>query len=124
VHFADADGDGYGDPEAPIMACDPAEGIVADATDCDDTRSDINPEGTEEVSDGIDQDCSGADLVGKYAGCHYVDGMLIGDDCGVYWKGGCASAGGSAVGALGLGLAALSLVVRRRPRGGGSATAR
>jgi len=35
--YSDADGDGFGDPAAPITACEQPEGTVAHAGDCDDT---------------------------------------------------------------------------------------
>ena len=52
---ADADGDGYGSVDAIFCA---SHGV-----DCDDGRSGVNPGAAEIANDGIDQDCSGADLV-------------------------------------------------------------
>ncbi len=52
----DADGDGYGDPEQTVMACDPGEGVVEDATDCDDSDPETYP-GAPERCDGVDNDC-------------------------------------------------------------------
>ena len=54
--FADADGDGFGDPGAPVQACAQPAGSVVDATDCDDTHADAFP-GAPEVCDGYDNDC-------------------------------------------------------------------
>ena len=45
----DGDGDGY-------SACAP----IAANVDCDDTKADIYPGGTELCGDGIDNDCDGA----------------------------------------------------------------
>ncbi len=56
--YADSDGDGYGDPLTTATACDTPSGYTADATDCDDTNSAINPAATE-VCNGIDDDCDG-----------------------------------------------------------------
>jgi hypothetical protein len=56
--FADMDGDGFGDAGAPLDDCDPPEGTVADATDCDDTSAATRP-GADEVCDGQDNDCDG-----------------------------------------------------------------
>jgi hypothetical protein len=56
--YADADGDGYGDPSTTADACDAPEGWVADNTDCVDTNAAINPAATE-ICDGIDNDCDG-----------------------------------------------------------------
>jgi hypothetical protein len=57
--YADGDGDGFGDPDAPVTACDPGPGTVADATDCDDTNDTIHPGAAETWYDGVDADCSG-----------------------------------------------------------------
>ena len=57
--YADADGDGFGDPDSAYETCDPPEGYVADDTDCDDTEGTAYP-GADEVCDGLDNDCDGA----------------------------------------------------------------
>ncbi len=58
---ADADGDGYGDPDATAAACSAPEGYVSDATDCDDARSGVSPAGVEVCdADDTDEDCDGA----------------------------------------------------------------
>ncbi|MFZ5477905.1 MAG: MopE-related protein, partial [Myxococcota bacterium] len=41
--FADADGDGFGDPAALARACDAPGGYVADASDCDDADATVAP---------------------------------------------------------------------------------
>jgi hypothetical protein len=57
--FADADADGFGAGPAHL-ACDPAPGLVADASDCDDTRADVNPAAAEVCDAGnTDEDCDG-----------------------------------------------------------------
>jgi hypothetical protein len=58
VWYADADGDGFGNAANELASCDPGEGWVADATDCDDTDSTVFP-GTEEVCNDADDDCDG-----------------------------------------------------------------
>ncbi len=59
--YRDLDVDGYGDPSATLVSCDPS-GYVADATDCDDTDASVNPGAEDVPDDGIDQDCDGTDL--------------------------------------------------------------
>ena len=54
--YADADADGYGDPDALLESCDPPSGYVSDGSDCDDT-SDVSYPGAEEVCDEADNDC-------------------------------------------------------------------
>ncbi|MBN1337448.1 MAG: putative metal-binding motif-containing protein [Deltaproteobacteria bacterium] len=57
--YADADGDGYGDPDSTRTACDtPPSGYVADSTDCDDANSWVHPDASE-WCDGVDNDCNG-----------------------------------------------------------------
>ena len=56
--YSDGDGDGFGDPAAPTVACEAPTGAVADATDCDDGAAAVNPDGLE-VCDGQDNDCDG-----------------------------------------------------------------
>ena len=55
---ADADGDGYGDPDVRVRACAAPSGYVSDRWDCDDSDSAIFPR-ADELCDGIDNDCDG-----------------------------------------------------------------
>jgi hypothetical protein len=58
--YEDLDGDGYGDASTAISTCDVPAGYVSDATDCDPTRADVNPGGTEVCDDAdSDEDCDG-----------------------------------------------------------------
>ncbi len=56
--FADADGDGHGDPTRAYAACLPAPAWVAAGDDCDDADPLVHP-GAAERCDGLDQDCDG-----------------------------------------------------------------
>jgi len=56
--YADADGDGFGDPAAAIASCAQPDGAVSDDQDCDDADAAVFP-GAAEVCDGVDQDCDG-----------------------------------------------------------------
>ncbi len=56
--YGDADGDGYGDPGAPVLDCEPPSGAVEDATDCNDGQATINP-GATELCNRLDDDCDG-----------------------------------------------------------------
>jgi large repetitive protein len=56
----DGDSDGHGDEGTETDSCDPpGDDWVADATDCDDRRSDVYP-GASEHCEGADEDCDGA----------------------------------------------------------------
>ena len=57
--YADADGDGYGDADAPTLSCATPEGAVSNAEDCDDGDAAVSPAATE-VCDERDNDCDGA----------------------------------------------------------------
>jgi hypothetical protein len=56
--YADADGDGFGDPAAPITACEAPDGAVPTATDCDDADPAVFPS-ADELCDGVDNNCDG-----------------------------------------------------------------
>jgi len=56
--YADSDGDGYGDSSSSADACDQPTGYVSDASDCEDSDADVNPDADEEC-DGVDNDCDG-----------------------------------------------------------------
>jgi len=55
--FADADGDGFGDPAESMMSCYPPSDHVDNDLDCDDSNPDIHPGA--EICNGIDDDCDG-----------------------------------------------------------------
>ncbi|MCK6505160.1 FG-GAP-like repeat-containing protein [Myxococcota bacterium] len=60
--YADADGDGYGDPAQPRGAgCALDDGLSSQGSDCDDTAPDVHPGAAETWYDGVDQDCAGDD---------------------------------------------------------------
>jgi len=72
----DADGDGYGDPEATALgSCEgPEAGLVENAEDCDDADVAINPAASE-ICDGLDNDCDGSvDEDAQDPGTWYADG--------------------------------------------------
>jgi hypothetical protein len=82
VYYADSDEDGYGDPGAPIAACELPQDAVATATDCDDADPGAFP-GAPEVCDGDDDDCDGTVDDGvSVAWWADLDGDGFGDDGG------------------------------------------
>ena len=56
--FADADGDGFGDPDTYEDVCALSSGLVANGNDCDDSRAQVYP-GNPEICDELDNDCDG-----------------------------------------------------------------
>ncbi len=59
--YRDLDGDGFGDMSDTLVECAPPPGWVWDATDCDDSDSEVHPEHREICSDVVDNDCDGLD---------------------------------------------------------------
>jgi parallel beta-helix repeat protein len=57
--YADADADGYGDPDVSVTACAQPTGYLEDASDCDDSDDAIHPE-ADELCNSIDDDCDDA----------------------------------------------------------------
>ncbi|MFH1469957.1 MAG: putative metal-binding motif-containing protein [Pseudomonadota bacterium] len=80
--YADADGDGYGNPDDIIVQCLRPDGYVHNADDCDDTDAAISPDGTE-YCDGVDNDCDGdidePDAADAYTWYADTDGDTYGD---------------------------------------------
>ncbi|MFT4975591.1 MAG: hypothetical protein ACI8S6_001478 [Myxococcota bacterium] len=92
--YLDGDGDGYGDTDEVVEACEAPTGRYTSADgDCDDDDSDINP-GAAEVCDGGDADCDGnvdndgdgdgdADLSCGGDDCDDADASVVAGDCPV-----------------------------------------
>ena len=57
----DTDGDGYGSKDDVVYDCEEVSGLLADASDCNDSDASVNPDGVEVCFDGIDTNCDGAD---------------------------------------------------------------
>lgn len=58
AYFLDADNDGYGKKAKKKYAFVPMTGYVLNSEDCNDDRSDVNPNGFESCN-GLDDDCDG-----------------------------------------------------------------
>ena len=60
TYYADADGDGFGDLNTPLISCLAAAptGFVTDSMDCFDLEASSYP-GAPELCDGLDNDCNG-----------------------------------------------------------------
>ncbi|MDP2305729.1 MAG: MopE-related protein [Pseudomonadota bacterium] len=110
--YADADGDGYTDPDATVTSCDEPEGYAAEAeADCDDGDATSSPGADEVPDDGIDQDCDGEDAVSGDTGL--PDDTGVGKDGKDTAECGCASPTGAGT-AASLVLLGLALTARRR----------
>ncbi len=57
-YYEDADGDGYGSPDASVDACSPPDQYVASGDDCDDADPAVHPWAVDEPN-GTDDDCNG-----------------------------------------------------------------
>ena len=59
--YGDDDGDGYGDPDAPELACTQPADAVVNAEDCDDGNGAVSPDGVEVCDPAdVDEDCDGS----------------------------------------------------------------
>jgi hypothetical protein len=58
IFCPDSDGDGYGDPEREVPACEASGVLVEDCTDCNDLNEATHP-GAAEFCDDHDNDCDG-----------------------------------------------------------------
>lgn len=58
TYYADADGDGYGNPSTAVLACSPPAGHVANFGDCNDNNALYFP-GATEVCNSADDNCNG-----------------------------------------------------------------
>lgn len=56
--YADTDSDGFGDPNASILACTQPNNYVIDNSDCNDNNNSVYP-GALEICDGLDNNCDG-----------------------------------------------------------------
>ncbi|HCH63338.1 MAG: hypothetical protein CL927_12425 [Deltaproteobacteria bacterium] len=56
--YTDADGDGFGDSDSVVIACEQRSGTAADSGDCDDSDAGVFP-GAVEVCNEIDDNCDG-----------------------------------------------------------------
>ncbi|MFZ5476523.1 MAG: MopE-related protein [Myxococcota bacterium] len=91
--YVDGDGDGYGDPAAPVVAC---EGDADEGSDCDDGDPGVHPDASEHC-DGVDEDCDGvADDASVDAGIWYTD--ADGDGYGDAYTAAIACSGDTTVG--------------------------
>jgi hypothetical protein len=62
TYYTDADNDGFGTGATGISLCEvPGPGFSTNNQDCDDGNNQINPNGTEILDNGIDENCDGVD---------------------------------------------------------------
>ncbi len=114
--YADADGDGFGDPLVLLSDCAAPLGYVPDLTDCDDAAAVVYPGAAESCASAVDADCDGiagaADPDADPAPCARAD-----SDAGDEDGGGCAcEQGGASSNAL-LTLLGMALIFAGRRRG-------
>lgn len=72
TYYYDADGDGYGNSNISLEACEQPTSYVLRGGDCFDKDEKVNP-GATEVCDGIDNDCDGQIDEGLTFKTYYVD---------------------------------------------------
>ncbi len=76
--YADADGDGFGDPLVATLACTQPVGMTSDATDCDDADPAVHPNADEsDCASAVDANCDGSVLFADADG----DGWAACEEC-------------------------------------------
>ncbi len=62
TYYTDADNDGFGTGSTGLSFCEiPGPGFSTNNQDCDDTNGQINPNATDILDNGIDENCDGVD---------------------------------------------------------------
>ena len=92
--YADADEDGFGDPAAPVEACEAPLSTVAATGDCDDGDAGVYPGAPEVCGDGVVNDCE-LSLVDARAACPAGELSLSGADAILTGEGASDFAGAS-----------------------------
>ncbi len=59
TYYADADGDGYGNPSVSISNCAQPVGYILNNTDCSDASASVHPNAMEICNNNIDDNCNG-----------------------------------------------------------------
>lgn len=63
TYYADADGDGYGNPAVSVSNCGQPTGYVTNDDDCNDANAAIHPGAVDQTGNTIDENCDGVDGV-------------------------------------------------------------
>jgi hypothetical protein len=75
TYYTDADNDGFGTGSTGLSFCEiPGPGFSTNNQDCDDTNGQINPNATEILDNGIDENCDGVD---GYLGIQVISDMNV-----------------------------------------------
>ena len=83
TYYADADGDGFGDPNSALLICSDALpiGYALNANDCDDTSASIYPGAAEIRCNQIDENCNGDMDDASIDDINYVIGAVRNESC-------------------------------------------
>jgi hypothetical protein len=81
--YADLDGDGFGDPAAPLLACDLPAAAAAGASDCDDSDGAVFP-GATEVCNGVDDNCDSTLDPSSPPSCVNTGSLSLSEGGGLY----------------------------------------
>jgi hypothetical protein len=75
TYYTDADNDGFGTGSTGLSFCEnPGPGFSANNQDCNDTNGQINPNATDILDNGIDENCDGVD---GYLGIQVISDMNV-----------------------------------------------
>ncbi|MFY7668412.1 MAG: MopE-related protein [Crocinitomicaceae bacterium] len=75
TYYTDADNDGFGTGSTGLSFCEnPGPGFSTNNQDCDDANGQVNPNATEILDNGIDENCDGVD---GYLGIQVISDMNV-----------------------------------------------
>jgi hypothetical protein len=72
TYYQDLDNDTYGNPAVSLTQCTAPAGYVTNSSDCNDNNNAIHPGATENLCNGIDDNCVGGIDEGRVNGCMNV----------------------------------------------------
>jgi hypothetical protein len=75
LFYADVDGDGYGNPNSSVLACEAPGGYVNNSADCNDNNASVHPGAIEICGNAIDDNCNGQ----VDEGCNTIPSITIND---------------------------------------------
>jgi hypothetical protein len=81
TYYADADGDGFGNPSVSQSSCSPITGFIVNNTDCNDASALIKPTAIE-ICNAVDDNCNGLINEGLVFVNYYIDTDIDGYGAG------------------------------------------
>jgi hypothetical protein len=74
TYYVDADNDGFGTGSGQSLCQNPGNGFATVNGDCNDSNAAVNPNATETLNNGIDENCDGVD---GYLGIEVISDLIV-----------------------------------------------